>query len=100
MKEELKNMQSDKEQLCKHRLNYARRNKTQPWTMKQLEVVLKNLKKNKCRDPLGYANEIFRSEIAGDDLHLINSIYKNKGSRSNFNNYLGIFSVPIFRSIL
>ena len=36
--------------------------------MSQLETVFNFLKKNKSRDPLGYANEIFKLEVAGDDL--------------------------------
>ena len=36
--------------------------------MSQLEVVLKSLKMNKSRDPHGYANELFRIDVAGDDL--------------------------------
>ena len=90
--------------------------------MKQLETVLKYLKKNKSRDPLGYANEIFHPDVAGEDLKesillLVNrikgeqvypsalelcdisSIYKN-GVRNSFDNYRGIFRVPIFRTII
>ena len=43
-------------------------NKTAPWTMDDLDRVLKHLKINKSRDPLGFANEIFRPEVAGSDL--------------------------------
>ena len=91
--------------------------------MKQLETVLDYLKKNKSRDPLGYANEICRPEVAGDDLKKatlslmnrikieqifpdaleycdISSIWKLKGSRNDFEFYRGIFRVTIFRSIL
>ena len=91
--------------------------------MDELEEVLKYLKKNKSRDPFGYANEIFRPDVAGEDLKLailkllnrikaeqtypealelcdITSIWKRKGSRNNFDNYRGIFRVTIFRSIL
>ena len=91
--------------------------------MDQLDVVLKYLKKNKSRDPLGYANDIFHIDVAGDDLKQaiilmmnrvkreqiypevledcdISSIYKNKGSRNSFENYRGIFRVPILRTIL
>ena len=123
IKDELKNLQNDKEDLCKLRLKLASKVKTPPWTMKQLETVLNYLKKNKSRDPLGYANDIFKLEVAGDDLKeailiLVNrikkeqiypealelcditSIYKNKGNRNNFDNYRGIFRVPIFRTIL
>ena len=91
--------------------------------MAQLETVLNYLKKNKSRDPLGYANELFHDEVAGDDLKVailemlnrvkaeqvypealevydISSIYKNKGRRNCFESYRGIFRVPIFRGIL
>ena len=36
--------------------------------MEQLDDVLNYLKKNKSQDPFGYANEIFRPEVAGSDL--------------------------------
>ena len=101
----------------------AKRNRTALWTMDDLDAVLKYLKKNKSRDPLGYANEIFRPEVAGDDLKKatlslmnrikieqifpdaleycdISSIWKLKGSRNDFEFYRGIFRVTIFRSIL
>ena len=123
MKEDLKNLRKDKEELCKLRIKIASTRKTPDWTMEQLEKVLNYLQKNKSRDPLGYANEIFKVDIAGDDLKVailtllnrikreliypealevydISSIYKNKGARNNFDNYRGIFRVPIFRTIL
>ena len=123
IKENLNNLKNDKENLCKLRLKMAGRNITPDWTMKQLEVVLKYLKKNKSRDPFGYANDIFHIDVAGDNLKEaililmnrikkeqkypkaledcdISSIYKNKGTRNNFENYRGIFRVPILRAIL
>ena len=71
----------------------------------------------------GYANELFRNDVAGDDLKRailllmnrikneqrfpkmfevcnISSIWKKKKSRNDFENYRGIFRVSIFRSIL
>ena len=68
MKDDLKDIQKEKEELCNTRLNIARNRKTEPWTMDDLDAVLKYLKNNKSRDPFGYANEIFRPEVAGDDL--------------------------------
>ena len=68
MKENLKNMQEDKEKLCKTRLEIAAENKTPPWTLEQLEKVLKYLKQNKSRDPFGYPNDIFKHNVAGKDL--------------------------------
>ena len=35
--------------------------------MEQLDTVLKYLKLNKSRDPLGFANEIFQPSVAGQD---------------------------------
>ena len=123
IKDDLKQLKEDKEELCRLRIKIASKNKTPDWTMAQLDVVLEYLKKNKSRDPLGFANEIFMEDAAGDDLKLaililvnrikseqmypeiledydISSIYKNKGARNNFENCRGIFRVPIFRSIL
>ena len=122
MKAELKDLKDAKEALCELRLKLASRKKTPPWTMEQLDVVLKNLKKNKARDSMGYANEIFHPNVAGEDLRKallfllnkikidqlfpdvlnicnISSIYKNKGSRNDFNFYRGIFGVPLIKTI-
>ena len=68
IKDALKHIEKDKEELCRLRLKIASRNKTPDWTMDQLETVLEYLKKDKSRDPLGFANEIFHPDVAGDDL--------------------------------
>ena len=70
MKDKLKNVQSDKEELAALRLNIAKTNKSPPWDAEDLEIVLKNLKNNKARDPLGNSNEIFKPTVAGSDLKL------------------------------
>ena len=49
-------VQKDKEELSGHRLELASKHKTQPWNLEDLELVLKYLKKNETRDPLGNAN--------------------------------------------
>ena len=123
MKNTLQHIRVAKEKLCEKVLKVAKRNVTPDWTMKDLEAVLKHLKKQKSRDPLGLANDIFRPEVAGDDLKEavlrimnkikaeqcypkclepcnISSIWKRKSSRNDFNFYRGIFRVTIFRSIL
>ena len=123
IKDGLESFQKDKESLCNMRLEIAKNNKTKPWELDDLNTVLKYLKKNKSRDPFGYANEIFRPEVAGDDLKKallllmnrikkeqifpevlevcdISSIYKRKGSRNSFSNYRGIFRLSIFRTVL
>ena len=85
--------------------------------------MLKKLKNNKSRDPLGLANELFKPTNAGSDLKKavlllmnqikstqvfpdvlkycnITSLYKSKGSRKEFCNYRGILRVTVLRSIL
>ena len=123
MKDHLLHIKDAKEKLCDKVLKISKSNKTPPWRMKDLELVLKNLKKQKSRDPMGLANDIFRPEVAGDDLKEavlklmnkikdeqtyprclevcnISSIWKSKGCRNDFDAYRGIFRVTIFRSIL
>ena len=91
--------------------------------MNDLDIVLQQLKNGKSRDPLGYANELFKPENTGTDLKYavlrlsneikkqqvfpealslcnIISLYKNKGSGKDFNNYRGIFRVTVLRSIV
>ena len=115
--------QKDREDLCKNRLEMCKKNKTPEWTLNQLEVVLKHLKKDVSRDPHGMANELFKSGVAGKDLKLavlmlmnrikdecvfpdclklcnITSLYKRKGAVSDFDSYRGIFRVTILRCIL
>ena len=109
--------------LCEKRLKTTKNNKSKLWTMNDLDEVIKFLEKDKSRDALGQAHEIFRNEAAGSDLKLailkmmslikrqskypetleqynITTLYKNKGSRKDFLYYRGIFRVIVFRSIL
>ena len=118
----LEHIESLEEDLCKTRLKKCKTNKTEPWSMKDLQLVLKGLKKDKSRDSRGYANELFMLSVAGDDLQLavlnfmnlikkkqqfpklledcnITSIHK-KGSKKELENYRGIFRVSVLRSIL
>ena len=46
----------------------AKLKKSNPWTMKDLEAVLRDLKRDKFRDFEGYINEIFMKDIIGTDL--------------------------------
>ena len=103
-------------------LKLAEKTPSLPWKMSNLEEALKNLKKNKSRDHAGYANEIFKSDVIGDDLKLsllkmcnkikdskkipkfmkfanITTVPK-KGSAANLENERGIFRVDVIRSIL
>ena len=49
--------------------------------MEDLLIVLKQLEKDKARDPEGYANEIFKEEVAGKDL--LQALLKNNESHTN-----------------
>ena len=123
IKEGLEEMKELKEKLAEKVMKVAKTNKTPKWTMKEIEIVLKGLKKNKSRDPNGLANELFKEEAAGRDLKEailllmnrikeeqiypkclelcnISSIWKMKGPRNEYASYRGIFRVSIFRSIL
>ena len=123
IKDEFKVHKMQRENLCDQQLKEAQSIITPEWNIDDLEIVLKQLKKNKSRDPLGFANELFRPNNAGKDLKLailkmmnkikvepsvsdilkrcnISSIYKRKGSRNDFSNYMGIFRVTILREVL
>ena len=122
IKEEFKQIKEEKEELCRRRIEMAKKNKSEPWSMEDLETVLKYLKKKKSKDPNDLANEIFHNDNAGSDmkksiLHLMNkikvdleipeafgkcnitSIHK-KGKKSEFDNYRGVFRVTVLRNIL
>ena len=119
----LEALQQLKENVCILRLKKSQRKRTQNWTMDDLNVVLSHLKKDASRDPLGYANELFNPNIAGDDLKKallslmnemkekqvfpealkscnITSIWKRKGPKNNFESYRGIFRITVLRNIL
>ena len=123
IKEGLSLHRVQREQLFEQRLKEAQTNKTPDWTEDDVNTALNQLKNSKSRDPLGYSNELFKPENAGKDLKLavlrmsnkikkdqrfpealrycnITSLYKNKGSRKDFNNYRGIFRVTVIRSII
>ena len=70
MLEQHTNLKIEKEKLCEERVQLAKNTKSNPWTLEELEAVLKHLKRNKSRDPNGYANKIFKPEVAGDYLKL------------------------------
>ena len=118
--EEIKKMKTE---LFELQLELAKNNKSQPWTMGDLEKALKGLKSDKARDPNGLVNELFKEGIEGRDLKLsllkflnrikekncipdfvrmadVATIYKGKGEKCDLQNDRGIFLVTIFRSIL
>ena len=56
IKPELEGLQDLKETLCNQRLIEAKQVKTPDWTNEELDIVLNHLKKDKSRDPHGFAN--------------------------------------------
>ena len=111
------------DKLCDARLKITEIKKTDPWTMEDLDEAIKSLDNDKSRDALDLANELFKKDVAGDDLKVatlklmnlikmklqypkplepcnITSIFKGKGSSKDLDSYRGIFRVTVFRSIL
>ena len=68
MKEGMEDLEKNKNDLFNQRLAKASINRSEPWSREQLVKVLKSLKKGKSRDPWNLCNEIFKPEVAGDDL--------------------------------
>ena len=68
MQKDLKQLKELKDKVFKLKMKKAKETKTTPWTKENVRKVLKNLKKDKSRDPLGLANKIFHPSVAGDDL--------------------------------
>jgi hypothetical protein len=123
IKKEFEEIKIWKEELFEIRIELAKCNKSEPWTMEDLDLVLKHLKKGKARDPHGWTNELFSTDVAGKQLKLsmlmllnkmkhenyipefirladVATIYKGKGEKCDLVNDRGIFLVTIFRSIL
>ena len=92
-------------------INLARKVKTPPWSREELSKVLKLLKNNKCRDPSGLLNEIFKPGVIGADLQIalldlfnlcksemkipdfmtlsnIVNVWKNKEGKMNIDSYI------------
>ena len=123
MKPELLELYWLKTELWLSRLKDIKKVKTNPWSIKDLEAILKALKNNKCMDPMGMRNEIFKDGYIGKDLkeamlklfngtkenqvipHIMTlanicTIFKNKGSRLELGNDRGIFILTIWKKIL
>ena len=78
--------------------------KSKAWSESDLELALRDLKRNKSRDFQGYANEIFKNEIIGSDLKKSLLIMFNNLKRESlipkFMNYANVTTVPKFGSRL
>lgn len=64
----LEGLEETNKKLFEEKLKIAQSKKMEPWSMKDLETVLKKLTVSKARDPNGLANILLKSNIAGNDL--------------------------------
>ena len=67
---EVSHIMKIKEENAKRIINIAKEIKTLPWTSEELSRVLKSLKNNKCRDPNGMINELFKPCVIRADLQI------------------------------
>ena len=123
IREDFAEVKELKQLLFKLRMEICKTQKTEPWDMADLETVIKDLKRNKAKDPNGWPNDIFMQEIAGENLKMsilkmfnriktenfipefmrkadVTTIYKGKGSKSDLKNDRGVFVVSVLRSLL
>ena len=123
IQEDLKGLQILKEYLFKSRISYSAENIASDWSDSDIKKVCSKLKPGKARDRDDLIFELFNPKLCGDDMtrslqkmfngikntlkipHFmkkvaITSLYKNKGSKSDFANQRGIFNVSKVRSIL
>ena len=112
-----------KNELFIERIELSSAIKSEPWTLDKIKNTCKKLKRRKARDRDDLIFELFRPELAGNDLMTsmtkmfneikrtlkippflqkvtITSLYKNKGLKNNFANQRGVFNVSKVRSIL
>ena len=70
MEKHLEEYEKEVKELCETRLNVSKLKSTDPWTIDDLNLAIKDLDNGKARDALGHANELFKQEVAGTDLLL------------------------------
>ena len=68
--------------------------KSDPWTIKDLDYALRDLKNNKSKNFEGYANEIFKNEVIGSDLLIMCNNLKEENYIPQFMNYADVTTVP------
>ena len=95
---DLRSIKKRKRCIFKMKMRLAKSNKSLPWTMKDLERALSDLKNNKSRDFEGYINEIFKNIVIGDNLKksllvMLNSL-RSQTMIPKFLNFSNITTVP------
>ena len=87
-----------KEKTFQLKLEHAKANATPDWEMSELENVLKNVDKTKCRDPEGISRSIFHESIIGKNLKesilIMFNLLKKEGKVANFMRKATITTIP------
>ena len=80
IKDEYTDLKELKDYLCRLRLNIARNKDFKLWNIDQLMKAISKLKTNKCKDPHGHINELYKN-MGKDGLYslldMLNEIKKN-----------------------
>ena len=82
---DFKNIQDLKDEIFELKIEKAKTNKTEDWTIKELEAVLTEIKKGKSRDPEGMSRELFHPSIIGENLKMSILIMFNKLKKARTN---------------
>ena len=70
IREDFEELKQLRETLFQLRLNFCKKQKTAPWSMKNFDAAIEELKKNKSRYPNGWKNELFMKEVAENNLKI------------------------------
>ena len=118
-----KDFKNLKESLFRERICYSSETIVKDWTESEIRNICSKLKSGKARDRDDLIFELFNPKVCGADMSrslqkmfngiknnleipqfmrkvAITSLYKNKGSKSDFSNQRGVFNVSKVRSIL
>ena len=118
-----KDFQNLKESLFRNRISHSSEIIVKDWTESEIKKVCSKLRSGKARDRDDLIFELFNPKVCGADMSrslqkmfngiknnleipqfmrkvAITSLYKNKGSKSDFSNQRGVFNVSKVRSIL
>ena len=79
-------------------MDTVKTNKSDDWTIQELDIVLKGIKKGKSRDPEGLSREIFHLSLIGSNLKkslliMFNQL-KQQGKIPNFMKRAIISPIP------
>lgn len=120
IKASLKDFECAMNDLCTHRLQKSKHTPSPEYTYLEVKSAIDEFKQGKSYDPAGFIREIFiraGSDLVYSIVEMLNSmkkvhqipslwadmlmvtLYKNKGTRKNLDNYRGIFLVMIVELI-